>query len=72
MSKSEVAQLREKIELEIQAMRMAMDGYAVVSRHDVIDHKYDQIGGYVEQLQRHMGKKEAMQMVANALDQWEQ
>ncbi len=69
MSKSEVAQLREKIELEIQAMRRVFDGYAVVSRHDVINHKYDQIGEYVDQLQLHMDKEEALLLLVKALDQ---
>ena len=68
MSTSEVAQLREKIELEVQAMRAALDGYAVVSRHELIHHKYDQIGAYVEQLQQYMGKHEAAQVMVHAFD----
>ncbi len=69
MSTSEVARLREKIELEIQAMRAARDGYAVVSRHELIHQKYEQIGVYVDQLQQHMGFHEVLQMVEDALNQ---
>ena len=68
MSTSEVAQIKEKIELEIQAMRAALDGYAVVSSHELIHHKYDQIGIYVEQLQQYMGTREAAQMMVHAFD----
>ena len=70
MQGSEVAQLREKIELEIQAMRSGLTGYAAVSRHDIINRKYDQLGTYVEQLHQHIGKAKAMEVVINALDQW--
>lgn len=68
MSMSEIARLKEKIELEVQAMRAALDGYAVVSSHELIHHKYDQIGAYVEQLQHYMGKHEAAQVMVHAFD----
>lgn len=72
MSKSEVAQLREKIELEIQAMRSGLTGYAAVSQHDIINHKYDQIGDYQQQLGQHIGEKAAIEVVIDALNQLEQ
>lgn len=70
MSKSEVAQLKEKIELEIQAMRSGLNGYAAVSRHDVINHKYDQLGDYQQQLGEHIGTTAAIEVVIDALNQW--
>jgi len=66
--KSEVAQLREKIELEIQAMRSGLTGYAAVSRHDTINHKYDQIGQYQQQLEQHIGATAAIEVVIDALN----
>ncbi len=69
MSKSEVAQLREKIELEIQAMRSGLTGYAAVSRHDIINHKYDQLGDYQQQLEQHIGETAAIEVVIDALNQ---
>jgi hypothetical protein len=69
MSSSEVARLREQIAREIQAMRAALDGYAVVSRHDLINRPYEQIGTSVEQLQQHIPIDEALQMVMDVFDQ---
>jgi hypothetical protein len=68
MPKSEVAQLRERIELEIQAMRAGLTGYASVSRHDIINHKYDQLGSYQQQLEHHIGATAAIEVVIDALN----
>lgn len=68
MPKSEVAQLREKIELEIQAMHVGFTGYAAVSRHDIINHKYDQLGSYQQQLEQHIGATAAIEVVIAALN----
>lgn len=68
MPKSEVALLREKIELEIQAMNAGFTGYAAVSRHDIINHKYDQLGSYQQQLEQHIGAAAAIEVVINALN----
>ena len=56
---SEVARLRKQIELECEAMKQALYGYAIVASHDVINHKYDNLGRYQEELEQHMGKEEA-------------
>ncbi len=69
MSKSEVAQLREKIELEIRAMRSGFTGYATVSRHDIINNKYDQLGNYQQQLEQYIGATAAIEVVIDALNQ---
>ena len=60
--KSEVARLRERIEQECQAMRVGLSGYAVVSNHDAINHKYDALGGYQQQLEPLVGVEEAARM----------
>lgn len=69
MSKGEGARLGEKIELELQAMRATLDGCAVVSRHERIKHEYEQVGEYVEPLQRRLGMNKVLQMVTDMLDQ---
>ncbi|MBA2677053.1 MAG: hypothetical protein H0U76_01430 [Ktedonobacteraceae bacterium] len=56
---SEVARLKERIEQECQAMYSALNGYAVVSNHDVINHRYDMIGDYQQQLEALVGSTEA-------------
>ena len=59
MSLSEVASLRRKIELECEAMKLAMRGFAVTGSHDVINHKYRAIGTAQEKLAAIVGEKEA-------------
>jgi uncharacterized protein YukE len=66
MSTSEIAQLREKIELEIQAMQNGFTGYAAVAQHDIINHKYEQIGDYQRQLEQHIGVRAAAELVVEA------
>jgi hypothetical protein len=60
--KSEVAQLRQQIELESVAMKLAMYGFATVAKHEFITHKYDTIGTYQEQLSAHVGEQQATQI----------
>ena len=60
---SEVARLRRQIELECEAMKQALYGYAVVASHDVINHKYDNLGRYQEELEQHVGQEEANAIV---------
>ncbi len=69
MSKSEVAQLKEKIDLEVQAMKTGFTGYAAVAQHDIINHKYEQLGDYQKQLEQHIGAKAAAEVVLEALNQ---
>ncbi|QBD80200.1 hypothetical protein EPA93_31165 [Ktedonosporobacter rubrisoli] len=48
---SEVAQLRAQIELECEAMKNALYGYAQVANHEAINYRYAQLGAYQEQLE---------------------
>ena len=63
--KSEVARLRERIEQECQAMKGGLTGYAVVSNHDAINHKYDALGRYQQQLAPLVGTEEAARVVVD-------
>ena len=56
---SEVAQLRRKIELECEAMRLALYGYAAVASHEVIEQRYTALGKHREALEHLVGKEEA-------------
>ncbi|MBA2681304.1 MAG: hypothetical protein H0U76_23250 [Ktedonobacteraceae bacterium] len=60
--KSEVARLRARIERECQAMRAGLTGYAVVSNHEAINHRYDALGDYQQQLEPLVGTEEAARM----------
>jgi hypothetical protein len=60
---SEVARLREQIELECEAMRLALSGYAVVASHKFIEQKYNALGKHQEDLEQIVGTEEANRMV---------
>ena len=63
---SEIARLRQQIELESTAMKLAMDGFATVARHEFISRKYDAIGKCQEQLQTLTSEQEATQITVEA------
>ena len=60
---SEVARLCWQITLECEAMRLALYGYATVASHELIEHKYNALGKYQEDLERLVGKEEANSIV---------
>ncbi len=60
---SEVARLRRQIELECEAMRLAMYGYAVVASHKIIQQKYDALDAHRAELQKHVGEEEATRII---------
>ncbi len=63
MAESEVARLMRQIELECQAIKLALEGFAAVSNHETINHKYDTLGRCQEQLQPLVGEQEAQRIV---------
>ncbi len=65
---SEVARIREQIDLEMEAMRRALYGPAIVARHDFITHKMEILWGYKEQLDQHMQSDDAARIIIGALD----
>ena len=63
MSKSEVARLREQIELELEAMQRGMQGLAVTARHDFILARMDHVGVYQDKLAAQIGDSAALETV---------
>lgn len=66
---SEVARLRQQIEAECEALRLAMYGYAAVSSHKVISHRYRLLDRYREQLATHVGEEQATDMMNETYNQ---
>jgi hypothetical protein len=62
-SMSEVARIREQIELTCQAMQLALHGYAAVANHKTITNKYRALGKHQEQLATLVGPEEAERIV---------
>jgi hypothetical protein len=61
MAQSEVAQLRQSIEQELQAMRQGLSGLAAgTARHTFIEAKMRRLGQYEDQLATHIGKEQAI------------
>ena len=60
---SEIARLREQIELECESMKLALNGYAVVASHKVIEQKYTALRQHHKALEQLVGKEEANSIV---------
>jgi hypothetical protein len=60
---SEVVRLCGQIELECEAMRLALYGYATVASHELIEQKYNALGKYQKDLEQLVGKEEANSIV---------
>ena len=65
---SEVARLKKQIEMECEAMKLAMTGFRMTASHDIINHRYDQLGVHYEQLEEIIGEQAAFQVVMGALN----
>lgn len=65
---SEVAKIRAMIDQEIAAMNLAMRGYTVTARHDIINNKYASLETYKQELTLYLGEQEAFEVIINALD----
>ena len=66
---SEIARIRQQIELESAAMKFAMYGFATVAKHEFISHKYDAIGKCQEQLGTLVSEKEATDITVQTYNQ---
>jgi hypothetical protein len=65
---SEVAQLRNRIDQEIDAMRQAISGYAIVARHEMITNHYQNLGACFEELTARIGEEAAIKEVIARLE----
>lgn len=62
--KSEVMQLCQNIEAEIEAMQSGFSAFAVgVARHEFIRSRMERIGNQQDQLAKHVGENAAATMV---------
>lgn len=68
MGTSEVTRLRQQIDQEIAASKLAITGYAEVARHDIITHHYDALGACLERLKIEVGDQTATQILVEALE----
>jgi hypothetical protein len=69
MSTSEIAQLRQRIEQEIIAARLAMNGYATVARHEMITHHLSIVGECFEHLSTLVGEQAAITFIGEQMEE---
>ncbi len=65
-NQSEVARIRERIELETQAIAVAMNGPAISASHDAIQARYRNLGKAHDELVSHVGEEKAIEIVFEA------
>lgn len=63
---SEVARLRQQIELECQALRY-LSSFRATASHEIITAAYDRLGEHHIQLINLIGEQQATMVVVNAL-----
>ncbi|MEO9028115.1 MAG: hypothetical protein ABI413_04800 [Ktedonobacteraceae bacterium] len=56
---SEVARLRRRMELECEALKRAMGGFAIVASHEAIMQRYERLGVCREELGNLIGENDA-------------
>jgi hypothetical protein len=70
MCQSEVALLRQKIELEMESMQRGLSGLNIgTARHTFIHSRMDRIGSYQHTLAHHIGIDAAQQVVGQLYTQ---
>jgi hypothetical protein len=68
-SKSEVARVMRQIELEYQAAQLGLYGLAYgTAKHEFITNKMEQMGKLHEKLQTLVGPEQAIQLLAQSLE----
>ncbi len=65
---SEVARLKRQIEMECEAMRLAMTGFRMAASHDIINRQYDQLGEHYERLGKLIGERQAVEVLIATLE----
>jgi hypothetical protein len=71
MGGSEVAKLRQQLDEICAAMHRGLRDYAIVTKHEVITHKYEMLGETQERLALYVGREQAFQDVLDALQRSE-
>lgn len=66
---SEIAQLRERLQLETASLYQGLHGYAEVAKHQIIEQKYEAVGKTFDELKQHMSEEEAANFMLHTLEQ---
>jgi hypothetical protein len=69
MNKSEVAQLRERIELEYQAAHRVFTDFTLTARHEFITKRQENIAVCFDELTKHISPEDAMALIIQVENQ---
>lgn len=67
-NQSEVARLRQQIDLEVEALQRIKSGFAKVADHETIMHHYRMLDVCYEGLVKHVGDEQANNLVCERMD----
>ncbi len=62
---SEVARIREQIEVECESLHRALYDFATMASHDIINQKYDSLGQQQEQLGQIIGEQASREVLCD-------
>lgn len=65
---SEVTRLMQEIDLECQAARLAMNGYAEVAKHEAITARMENVGRLHDALSEMIGEEQAVEALVKAME----
>lgn len=63
---SEIRRLKQEIEQRCQAVKLCLNGYAEVAKHQTIEHKYKALGDSWQELEQFVGAESANEIVTSA------
>ena len=66
MSQSEIARIRQQIELEYEAAERALYGFAITAPHDFITARMERIHDLHVELTQHVGENEATRLLCES------
>lgn len=67
-NQSEVARLRARIDLEVEALQRIKSGFAKVADHETIMYHYRMLDDYYKGLVKHVGSEKATDLVCDRMD----
>ena len=68
---SEIARLKQQIERETSAMKLAVTGFRTCASHEIINSQMDRLGQQYEQLEELIGEQAAIETIIAALERKE-
>jgi len=69
---SQVARLMARIEEEYEAAYRALNSTAMIGRHDIINHRFENVAGHIEQLRDQVGGDEAMRLAVEIMNKFQE